>query len=412
MRVGGGNLVTHLSGEPSRQLYEALSGVGARSARMNSYGWRDLQHRPTPENFDAGMMEAYRHGITPIILLEYEGSYQSLSPPQLIGTRAEWQAAGEAYARRFRPNGEWGRAHGIRDWGVTIFTAVNEPDVQATIPRRAYHDAMQGFAEGVHAVDPALKVVPGGFARCNSDGDATLRGYGAAIADLLEDGLLDGIDLHTYYNARWYPMEKGREFSAQGCFDKIKAVLGVSRDIAFYATEYNVSRDNAWENADVAASLFLTAFWDEMGIVGDDGRTGVSRLAYPWNLGDTGKIEGLAYAMAAGENPWRGEARAEVLRRVMDLAGDMHFTRLDPKGTGTFDLTGATGDLRVWQDRPGWTDHGATDWTLEAPAFAQTAELWSWRGRIATVKPASGRVRFEQLSGHDTYMVFFPRKRS
>ncbi|MFX8660988.1 hypothetical protein ABTM16_20410, partial [Acinetobacter baumannii] len=77
---------------------------------------------------------------------------------------------------------------GIKDWGVTIYTAVNEPDVQATIPRKAYHDALQGFAEGIHKIDPALKVVPGGFARCNSDGDATLRGYAAAIGDLLEDG--------------------------------------------------------------------------------------------------------------------------------------------------------------------------------------------------------------------------------
>lgn len=411
-RVGGGNLVTHLAGQPPTiQLYEALKGVGAKSARMDSYGWRNLEHKPTPENFDAAMMEAYKHGITPIILLEYEGSYQSLNPPQLIGTRAEWEATGEAYARRFRPNGDWGRAHGIKDWGVTIYTAVNEPDVQATIPRKAYHDALQGFAEGIHKIDPALKVVPGGFARCNSDGDATLRGYAAAIGDLLEDGALDGIDLHTYYNARWYPIEKGRDFSAQACFDKVKAQLGVSRDIAFYATEYNVSRDFTWENPEVAAGLFLTGFWDEMGIVGDDGKTGVSVLAYPWNLADTVAQEGPVYAMAAGDKPWRPEIRAEVLKRVLDIAGDMHFTRLDPKVTGTFDLSGPNGDLRVWQDRPGWTDHVATAWTLDVPAFATTAELWSWRGKIATAKPVNGRVRFSQLSGHDTYMVYFPRRK-
>jgi hypothetical protein len=100
-----------------------------------------------------------------------------------------------------------------------------------------------------------------------------------------------------------------------------------------------------------------------------------------------------------------------VLKRVLDIAGDMHFTRLDPKVTGTFDLSGPNGDLRVWQDRPGWTDHVATAWTLDVPAFATTAELWSWRGKIATAKPVNGRVRFSQLSGHDTYMVYFPRRK-
>ncbi|MFK5151146.1 hypothetical protein ACI4CU_27720, partial [Klebsiella pneumoniae] len=91
-------------------------------------------------------------------------------------------------------------------------------------------------------------------------------------------------------------------------------------------TEYNVSRDFTWENPEVAAGLFLTGFWDEMGIVGDDGKTGVSVLAYPWNLADTVAQEGPVYAMAAGDKPWRPEIRAEVLKRVLDIAGDMHFT--------------------------------------------------------------------------------------
>jgi len=410
LMTGGGNLTTHLAGAPpSRQMYQALIGVGAGLARMNSYGWRDLDRRPNPTNFDDAMMEAYRHGITPVILLEYEGSYQFLNPPVPLGSRGDWRAAGEAYARRFRPNGDWARRHGIVDWGVTIFAAINEPDVQATIPRDAYHDALAGLAEGVHAVDPTLKVVPGGFALCNSAGDATLNGYGPAIADLLQSGDLDGLDLHTYYNARWFPLTRDRYYSAQSCFDRVKSAAGVTRDIAFYATEYNIARDEAWFDPEVAAALFLTAFWDEMGVVGNDGRTAVTRLAFPWNLGDTAEANGPVYAMAAATDPWRGDARSEVLTRVLALAGDMHFTDLDPKGSGRYALSGPSGNLRVWQNRPGWTDRPSDSWTLDAPAWATSAELWGWQGRLAVAPVRDGVVRFERLSGQATYMVFFPK---
>ena len=68
---------------------------------------RDLARRPTPHDFDRAMAEAYAHGITPVVLLEYEGSYQSLHPPQPIGSYSDWFAAGQAYATRFRPDGEW-----------------------------------------------------------------------------------------------------------------------------------------------------------------------------------------------------------------------------------------------------------------------------------------------------------------
>src|SRR3569832_1395787 len=270
--VGGGNLVTHLAGQ-SPQLYQALRGVGARMGRMDSYGWRTLTRVPTPHDFDAAMNEAHDNGITPLILLEYDGSYQTLDPPPPIGSYQDWFATGQAMARRFRPGGDWGREHGIPDFGATIFTAINAPDVQATIPRQAYHDALKGLADGVHSVDPHLRVVPGGFATCNSNRDATLRGYGPAIADLLEDGHLDGIDLHTYYNDRWYPITKGREFSAQTCFDRIKQAMGLTRDIHFYSTEFNVTRAGAWDDDRILGTLFLSAVWDQLAVAGRNGHS-------------------------------------------------------------------------------------------------------------------------------------------
>jgi hypothetical protein len=410
-RIGGGNIVAHLTGAPTAQLYAALHGVGATLGRMDSYGWRDLERRPIPKDFDAAMLESHRHGISPIILLEYEGSYQTLDPPQPIGSYADWFAAGQAFAKRFQPDGEWGRENGIAGWGVTIYSAINEPDVQASIPRDAYRDALAGLADGVHSINAALRVVPGGFATCNSHGDTTLRGYGPALADLLNDGRLDGIDLHTYYHPRWYPLTRGREFSAQSCFDRIKDTLGIRRDINFYATEFNIARVEGWTDPKLAARLFLTAFWDQVGVVRSNRHSSATVLAFPWNLADTGRIEGPAYAMAQTENPWSPDPRAVVLRTVLRLAGDMTFVALDPLGKGTYTLEGPGGRLIVWQNLPGWTDKPGTIWEVNAPSWARVAELWGWDGLRRTIPVQGGRALIGGLREGETVMLHLPRPR-
>jgi hypothetical protein len=408
-RVGGGNLVTHLPRSAQlAQLYSALHGVGATMGRMDSYGWRTLDRKPTPHDFDAEMLEAHDKGITPIILFEYEGSYQTLNPPQPVGSYHDWFTAGQVMARRFRPDGEWARENGIAGWGVTIFTAINEPDVQQSIPRDAYHDALAGLADGVHSVDPALKVVPGGFATCNSHRDATLRGYGPAIADLLEDGRLDGLDLHTYYNDKWYPITKGREFSVQTCFDRIKQAMGLHRDIRFYATEFNVARVGAWSDPKLAAKLFLSAFWDQVSVVGADGRTPVMALAFPWNLGDTDRIDGPAYAMAATENPWTPDTRSIVLRMVLRVAGDMRLKSID-KARGLTTLEGADADLIVWQNLPGWTDRPGRAVELTLPDWARQIEVWGWDGLRRRVSVSGGKFVLDGLDENETFMIRVPR---
>lgn len=408
-RIGGGNLVTHLAGQPPlTQLYAALHGVGATMGRMDSYGWRTLDRKPTPHDFDAEMLQAHKNAITPMILLEYEGSYQTLNPPQPIGSYDDWFAAGQAMAKRFRPNGEWGKERGIIGWGATIFSAINEPDVQQSIPREDYHDALKGLADGVHSVDPALKVVAGGFATCNSHRDATLRGYGPAIADLFEDGRLDGIDLHTYYHSKWYPITKGIEFSVQTCFDRIKQAIGLHRDIKFYATEFNVARLDDWDDPKLAAKLFLSAFWDQVSVVGADGKTPAMALAFPWNLGDTIRVDGPAYAMAATENPWSPDPRSIVLRMVLQIAGDMTLQSIDkPRGLTT--LADANAELVVWQNLPGWTDHPGRTLDLELPDWARTIEVWGWDGLRRRVSVSGGHAVLDGLDENETIMIRVPR---
>jgi len=407
--VGGGNLATHIAHSAQlAQLYSALHSVGATMGRMDSYGWRTLDRKPTPHDFDAEMREAHDNGITPVILLEYDGSYQTLDPPQPIGSYHDWFATGQAMARRFRPDGEWGHEHGIAGWGATIFTAINEPDVLQNIPRNAYHDALAGLADGVHSIDPALKVVPGGFATCNSHLDATLGGYGPAIADLLEDGRLDGIDLHTYYNDKWFPMTGGRQFSAQTCFDRVKQAMGLHRDIKFYATEFNVARVGAWSDGKLAAKLFLSAFWDQVSVAGADGHTPVTALAFPWNLGDTDRVDGPAYAMAATENPWTPDTRSIVLRMVLRLAGDMRLKSVD-SARGLTMLEGANAELIVWRNLPGWTDRPGRTLELTLPDWARQIEVWGWDGLRRRVPVNGGKFVLDGLDENETFMIRVPR---
>lgn len=409
-RIGGGNLVTFLTGAAMANHYQALHKIGVRTARMNSYGWRDLERVPTPDDFDAAMLEAYTNGITPIILLEYEGSYQFLDTPQPIGSYEDWYEAGRIYAKRFGRGGDWARENGAGDWGVDIFTAINEPDVQTTIPRDSYRDALAGFADGVHSINKAFRVVPGGFATCNSHGDPTFRGYGSAIADLLNDGRLDGLDFHTYYHPRWYPIERGREFSVQTCFEKAKEALGVTRDINFYASEFNTARVETWDDERLQGSLFLTAVWDQLGVRKTDGSS-ATVIAFPWNLSDTGRENGPAYAMATHEDPWMPDVRSEVLKRVVDLAGDMTFVELDGKRSGTLTLEDGASRLVVLQERAGWTDRTpGSAWTVAVPPWAATGELWGWDGlrKIYSVEGMSS-VSLD-LPGDETYMLRFRRK--
>lgn len=402
-RMGAGNLVTHEAGEKSADLYRALAETGLTLGRMDSYGWRDAARQPTVHDFDAAMAEAYRHGITPVVLLEYEGSYQSLDPPQPIGSYDDWFAAGRAYAERFRPGGRFAQENGAGGFGATIFTAINEPDVQATIPREAYRAALEGLADGVHSVDPALAVVPGGFASCNIDGDATFRGYGTAIADLLQSGKLAGLDLHTYYNARWYPLDKGRAFSVQTCFDKAKAALGITRDIGFYATEFNVAEDDLWSDPDRLDALFLTAIWDQLGVTGAKGQS-ATVIAFPWYLVEDGSIEGKAYRMAASLAPWRPASRAKVLARVLALAGDMRFTQIDPVA-GRLELAGDDGTrLVVFHNRPGWSEAAGKPVTLALPPGTASVELWDHEG-LRESRPAQGEtITFSGLPPEETLM--------
>ena len=406
-RVGGGNLEVSGPDAQTRPLLSALKATGARMVRINTYSWRSASGRPTPETADAAIATAFRNGLTPVLLLEYYGNYERLHPPQPIGSYQEWRAIGAAVATRFRPGGTWSQTHGAGNWGVRVFAAINEPDIENLIAKPAYHDALAGLADGVHAVDASLKVVPGGFATCNSAGDPALRGYGPAIADLLNDGRLDGIDLHMYYHDRWFPIAKGRHFSAQRCFDAVKDTAGVSRDIRYYTTEFNVAasgKDGAVADGPQAAMEFVTGFWDEIGVV-DGTDHPVTAVALPWGLNLSVGPAQPEYALTESVSPWRGDPRGEALRMLLRLAGDMHLTRADPRHAGEYELADATARLIVWQDRPGWTTHQGDSFQLRLADDEHRAELWTAAGMVRELDCRPGTVcDVTGLSPGQTYM--------
>lgn len=109
---------------------------------------------------------------------------------------------------------------------------------------------------------------------------------------------LEAVDLHTYFDIQYAPMEgtyqvetpashtspKVNQSSANSNFKLVKLHNNITSDPAFVSTEFNYKLRNVTEEE--AAKHFLTAFWDSITVTGDNG-TMVTRYAFPWNLFQT-----------------------------------------------------------------------------------------------------------------------------
>ena len=415
---GGGNFTNGETSANEIARFKALKKIGAQMCRMSLYPhvyYDEAQRQPTPALLDTAMSQAYRFRITPMVLFEYAGRYADpakTNPVIPLGDRRKWFSIGQAFARRFKPNGEWAKAKGIRDWGVTVFTAINEPDSDDTknncIPLQAYRETLEGLADGAHSVDSSLKVLPGGFASANAASDYTLRGYGPAIAELFDKGRLDGLDLHTYYDVQYAPLEGTYQFSAQYNFDQVKRASGIKADINFYSTEFNYAKrgpDDTFMSEEIAAKGFLTGIWDHVGVVRNDGATRATQFAFPWNIFLTAS-EYPHYGLALQLDPWTPTARGRVLQMVIEKTSGMTFESLDPKRKGEYMLIGPGKKMWVWQNRPHWTNHPGTSYTINGiPRGAVKIEVYGWDGLRQMVK-LSGQTSYtiRNLKPGETYM--------
>jgi hypothetical protein len=408
----------------------ALRAAGGRRCRVNIYEyWRNGRPLADTPELDYILKSLHAGGITPMVLFEYYGKQP--------GGRAKWLAIGEAFARRWRPNSEYLVGQGIRDWGISVYSAMNEPDgdrekgMARTPADEAakkladpkgrydgnYHDVLEALADGVHGVDATLAVIPGGFLGLNRDGNATCHGFGTAIADLLNNGKLDGIDLHTYNDNQWAPIVKSPtnvyfEFSPQANFDAFKRACGIKADINFYATEYGF-KANSKENGrtitpEEAALGQLTCLWANLGVVKGDG-TPATVFALTWNLFNTEATDPV-YGMCRVLDPWQPTPKGRMFQAVMQLTAGMVLTHLDPKGRGEYVLEGGGRKLWVWQDYPKWSTVAGTSYTVTGlPAGTKQVQVYDGRGwdgpaRTVAVPDGATTVTVDGLAPLGTYL--------
>lgn len=420
---GSGNFTTGDKEATAQSQFATLRAAGAEAIRMDVYPYNYWDgEKALPEKMEKQILEAHEAGVKKMILLfEYQGSYQKVhDAPNQLGDYDKWHSIGEAYAQRFSPNSPWLKARGILDWGINIFAAFNEPDGENPkdfIPKTgpsSYYSSLKGLADGVHSVNPALAVIPGGFMAENAWLDHTLRGYGLALAPLWNDGTLDGIDLHTYNDIKYAPIirEDGSVVftsSAQAGFDAVKKECHITRDINFYTTEYNFKANTQGIEEPLAAKRFLTCIWNSLGVVKNDGKTPATKLALVWNLFLTDKedqFDGGTYGLVLKQDPLTPTDRGKTYRLVLSLTKGMEFTSLDPKGHGEYVMEGAGKKLWVWQNYVNWTDMPGTSFTVnDIPAKATKLDVYGWDGLRKSI-PLSGKASYTvgDLRPNETYM--------
>ena len=410
--MGGGNFENGNgdsgTGATAADQYNALTILGAKMSRMNIYpGFYWNGSAATPTAVQSGVLQAHTNGITPMILFEDAASYNDL------GDYNKWYGIGRDFATQFRPNSPWLTSQGITGWGITIYSAINEPDIENAMPKTgpsSYYSALEGLADGVHSVDATLKVIPGGLGSENAFGDHTLRGYGTAIAPLLNNGKLDGLDLHTYNDISFAPIVDSNgnatfAFSTQADFDNVKTGSGITRDINFYTTEFNFKSGTQGITEDLAAKRFLTCIWANLGVVKNDGSTRAGQLAFPWNIFHTAAQDSV-YGLNTQLNPWTPRARGVTLQLVLDQTAGMQFMSLDPKGRGEFILNGNNKKMWVWQNYANWSNITGTSYNvIGIPAGATTLKVYGWDGLRSTIN-LSGQTSYNVtgLATNETYM--------
>jgi hypothetical protein len=377
--IGGGNI--DLKGDAAKLA--VLQSLGAGCCRVPASAseyWNN--GKPLPERFDAVVLAAHEHGVTPMFLFEYYTRWNAE-----LGGAEKWHAIGRAFAGRFCPNSAWLREQKIKDWGITTYTAFNEPMWQENnptpIPPDQYAIALEGLADGVHSIDAKLCVNPGGFQEVplfqNRDP------YIKAVAPLYNSGKLCAIDIHRYWDVQYVPMSHGFDFSLQHQFEQVKRNAGITADVKFCTTEMNFKKRGVSEEE--AAAGFLTALWDALTVVGNDGQR-LSQFVMPWNIFNPASKD-VEYGLTTSPLPsWMPTARGKVLAMVCELTRGMDIKSVDPKRSGVTVLEGGGRKLWVWQNRPGWSKLAGTNFTItDIPARTTTVEIYGWDGLRKTESP-------------------------
>jgi hypothetical protein len=435
-KMGCGNI------EPQEHDYneskmKALQISGTKICRINIYPrYYEGNGNAVHADIDTTVLRARKYGLRPYFLFNYYGMYWNRDKIKL-GSKERWQNIGKNFATRYKPNSAWFKSQNIANWGVELWAAFNEPDLEhfsklgnndwlwipatSADPNSApdtfdgnYRDALEGFADGVHSASTRLKVINGGFMAQNAFRDYTCGGYATAIADLFNSGKLNGLNLHTYNDAQWAPLFSegiANESSAYRQFREVKRASGIKSDPDFYTDEFNYKnpeRDDGKSqvNDERTARNLLTMIWTNMGVVKDDGKTPATQMLMLWSLFP---VEST-YTTAESLDPYVPRLPAKTYSFVAKITNDLKFSSLDPFGSGEFVMQSKTRKLWAWINAPGYSNKSGTSYVVtNIPRTAKKLELFGWDGfngprKTVTLKGQSS-VTFDNLATGETYMI-------
>ena len=443
--MGSGNFDLEFNSDFGTQ-YDVLNTNGVKVARINLYSgnyWNGSAP-VTDVVTDNTIKQAYSKGITPMIHFSYYAKDLNQYNVTFGGT-AKWYAIGRAFALRYAPNSSWLQSQGINNWGVNLYTAFNEPDLNywwtqtsgngvpagVGIPINSgspyvsnfggnYHDNLAALSDGIKSVSSAIKVINGGFATPCSAQSYTAQGYASGVADLFNNGKLDGLNLHTYNDAKYaslYPKDGwDNEFAAFRQFGTVKSTSGITRDLDFYTDEFNYKNTDddtpgspgSVYDEDRTARNGFTCMWQNLGVTKNDG-TSATKLALIWTL-----FFGEDVYRTFNNNtltPYSPRKIAKAYAFIANQTAGMEYSTLDPFNTGEWTLVGGGKKIWVWTNMKTYTNHLGGDWTINGiPSGTAQLKVYGWdcfNGPRQTLNVSAGQTSatISGLAQNETYMV-------
>lgn len=437
--IGGGGLIAWDDADTA-QHNEINLGLGLehgmKAARVSVFAyWDPKTARPSTENFNNIFDLALKHDANLHVLFNWNSD---LAQALDVGGYERWYSIGRAYAQEFGVGGRRATALGRPDYGIKTYAAFNEaafdyldkPDIAASPDQ--VRQALHGLADGIHSILPNAAVKMGGTWGVLLERDPTDGGFVTAIAPLLNDGTLDGIDIHLYYgfskesayglyeeegNKDSLPTVWNPDYTVQKVFDSVKRAGGVRTDIYFYTDEYGISRPKARLTQEQERRLhndILTLFWDTLMVVGQDGRRPATRLALMWGL--HGPLPPHEYKIfnlhpktkSPNEDtpPERLNSYGDTIATAVELARGMRITSVDLQ-KALLKLESANGrEMVVWKNGRGISSIAGSSFTLSDIAKStRTIEVHTASGYLKEI-PVQGKksITFTNLVGQTTYM--------
>ncbi len=384
---------------------EAFHAIGLKQTRVAVYPTFDSgTGNVIPEVLDDVLILLYQQGINPMILLEHY--YKTGGAP---GSYKKWFTIGHDFAERFAPNSDWLLSRGIKDWGIRYYTVFNEPDNTFTVEN--YIQAVQGFADGVHSIDTSLLVAPGGFMEVPLF--TKENKYMPELAKLFNNGTLDAIDIHRYYDRRNTYQIQFKKISHQTLFDDIKEEYGITKDIRVWCTEYNARGGNTKENA----IDFVTATWDVLTVTNEkDEYLSDYALAYVSYM----EVESNKHlGMAVSKFPYLGVTKGKAHSMLAFITKGLKLSQSD-KEKGIDILEGKEKKMWVWHNRKEWSSITGTSFTIDnLPKYTKAVEVYrydSWKMeegcsgqpdpfRKIILKKGQQSIKIDALDPGQTYMI-------